>query len=226
MNEIARNIAAVKSNLPPHTQLVAVSKFHPVEAIREAYDAGQRIFGESRVQELVAKQTSLPDDIEWHFIGHLQTNKVKQIVPFISLIHSIDSPHLLQEVEKEAARCNRTVDCLLQIHIAAEETKYGFSFDECREYLASGAWRTLSHIRLRGVMGMATLTDDTAAVQREFAALQKFHAEIKRDFFADDDRFCEISSGMSHDYKLAVACGSTLVRIGSFIFGERIINPY
>ena len=225
MNEIARNIAVVKSNLPPHTRLVAVSKFHPVEAIREAYDAGQRIFGESRVQELVAKQAVLPDDIEWHFIGHLQTNKVKQLVPFISLIHSIDSPHLLQEVEKEAARCNRTVDCLLQIHIAAEETKYGFTFDECREYLASGAWRTLSHIRLRGVMGMATLTDDTAAVQREFAALQKFYTEIKRDFFAGDDRFCEISSGMSHDYKLAVGCGSTLVRIGSFIFGERIINP-
>ena len=225
MNEIARNIAAVKSNLPPHTRLVAVSKFHPVEAIREAYEAGQRIFGESRVQELVAKQAVLPDDIEWHFIGHLQTNKVKQIVPFISLIHSIDSPHLLQEVEKEAARCNRTVDCLLQLHIAAEETKYGFTFDECRKYLASGVWRTLSHIRLCGVMGMATLTDDTAAVQREFAALQKFHAEIKRDFFAGDDRFCEISSGMSHDYKLAVGCGSTLVRIGSFIFGERIINP-
>lgn len=221
MKEIVRNIAAIRSNLPQQTRLVAVSKFHPAAAIREAYDAGQRLFGESRVQELIVKQAALPQDIEWHFIGHLQTNKVKQIVPFISLIHSIDSPRLLAEVEKEAGRCRRTVDCLLQLHIAREETKYGFSFEECREYLASGAWRAMPHIRLCGVMGMATYTDDETAVRQEFDSLQQFFREIKNGYFADKEYFREISTGMSHDYLTAVECGSTLVRVGSSIFGER-----
>lgn len=221
MNDIARQLNAVKSTLPAGVALVAVSKFHPVETLREAYDAGQRIFGESRVQELVAKEAALPKDIAWHFIGHLQTNKVKQIVPFISLIHSIDSPHLLEEVERCAARCDRRVDCLLQLHIAEEETKFGFSPDECRDYLASGTWRDLAHVRLRGVMGMATLTDDEQAVRREFATLQAFFAEIKEQYFAGDAAFTEISMGMSHDYRLALDYGTTMVRVGTLIFGER-----
>ncbi|HCZ21071.1 MAG TPA: YggS family pyridoxal phosphate-dependent enzyme [Porphyromonadaceae bacterium] len=221
MNDIARHLDTVKSTLPAGVSLVAVSKFHPAEALREAYDAGQRIFGESRVQELVAKQTVLPSDIEWHFIGHLQTNKVKQIVPFISLIHSADSPHLLAEVDRCAARCSRVVDCLLQLHIAEEETKFGFSFDECRDYLASGVWSSLAHVRLRGVMGMATLTDDEASIRREFASLQAFFAEIKKNYFPLDKNFSEISMGMSHDYRLALDYGTTMVRVGTLIFGER-----
>lgn len=221
MNDIARHLDTVKSTLPAGVSLVAVSKFHPAEALREAYDAGQRIFGESRVQELVAKQTVLPSDIEWHFIGHLQTNKVKQIVPFISLIHSADSPRLLAEVDRCAARCSRVVDCLLQLHIAEEETKFGFSFDECRDYLASGVWSSLTHVRLRGVMGMATLTDDEASIRREFASLQAFFAEIKKNYFPLDKNFSEISMGMSHDYRLALDYGTTMVRVGTLIFGER-----
>ena len=221
MNDIARHLDTVKSTLPAGVSLVAVSKFHPAEALREAYDAGQRIFGESRVQELVAKQTVLPSDIEWHFIGHLQTNKVKQIVPFISLIHSAASPHLLAEVDRCAARCSRVVDCLLQLHIAEEETKFGFSFDECRDYLASGVWSSLTHVRLRGVMGMATLTDDEISIRREFASLQAFFAEIKKNYFPLDKNFSEISMGMSHDYRLALDYGTTMVRVGTLIFGER-----
>lgn len=219
--DIQTNLRNVLAELPDGVRLVAVSKFHPAEAIREAYEAGQRIFGESKEQELAEKQKTLPNDIEWHFIGHLQTNKVKQIVPFISLIHSIDSPHLLEEVERCAARCDRRVDCLLQLHIAEEETKFGFSPDECRDYLASGTWRDLAHVRLRGVMGMATLTDDEQAVRREFATLQAFFAEIKEQYFAGDDAFTEISMGMSHDYRLALDYGTTMVRVGTLIFGER-----
>ena len=221
MNDIARHLDTVKSTLPAGVSLVAVSKFHPAEALREAYDAGQRIFGESRVQELVAKQAVLPSDIEWHFIGHLQTNKVKHIVPFISLIHSADSPHLLAEVDRCAARCSRVVDCLLQLHIAEEETKFGFSFDECRDYLASGVWSSLTHVSLRGVMGMATLTDDETSIRREFASLQAFFAEIKKNYFPLDKNFSEISMGMSHDYRLALDYGTTMVRVGTLIFGER-----
>ena len=219
--DIARNLHAVQSTLPEGVALVAVSKFHPADSLRAAYEAGQRIFGESRVQELVAKQAALPADIEWHFIGHLQTNKVKQIVPFISLIHSIDSPHLLDEVERCAARCGCTVDCLLQLHIAEEETKFGFSPDECRDYLASGAWRAPSHVRLPGVMGMATLTNDENTVRKEFESLHRFFGEIKASYFADDEKFSEISMGMSHDYRIALTCGTTMVRVGTLIFGER-----
>ncbi len=222
MKEIARNIAIVKSELPPQARLVAVSKFHAVESLQEAYDAGQRIFGESRVQELLAKQAIMPADTEWHFIGHLQTNKVRQIVPFIGLIHSIDSPRLLIEIEKEAARCNRVIDCLLQLHIAEEDSKYGFSFDECRSFLASNVWKEMEHIRLCGVMGMATYTDCETTIRKEFASLQTFFSEIKADFFPNEDSFCEISMGMSHDYHIAAEYGSTLIRVGSLIFGERI----
>ena len=219
---IGERIKEIQSELPAGVRLVAVSKFHPNEAIEEAYRAGQRIFGESKVQEMTAKHESLPKDIEWHFIGHLQTNKVKYIVPYVSLIHGIDSFKLLAEVDKQAAKAERVVDCLLQLHIAREETKFGFSFDECREMLAEGRWRELKHVRLCGLMGMATNTDRTAQIKEEFRSLSNFFREVKSAWFADDDAFRELSMGMSHDYHEAIAEGSTLVRVGSKIFGERI----
>ena len=219
---IAESIRQIRSELPAGVRLVAVSKFHPNEAIEEAYRAGQRIFGESKVQEMTAKHDSLPQDIEWHFIGHLQTNKVKYIVPYIALIHGIDSFKLLAEVDKQAAKVGRRVDCLLQLHIAREETKFGFSFDECRQMLAEGQWRQLQHVRLCGLMGMATNTDNTTQIKEEFESLSQFFREVKATWFADDDAFRELSMGMSHDYHEAIAAGSTLVRVGSKIFGERI----
>lgn len=219
---IAESIRQIRSELPAGVRLVAVSKFHPNEAIEEAYRAGQRIFGESKVQEMTAKHDSLPQDIEWHFIGHLQTNKVKYIVPYVALIHGIDSFKLLAEVDKQAAKVGRRVDCLLQLHIAREETKFGFSFDECRQMLAEGQWRQLQHVRLCGLMGMATNTDNTTQIKEEFESLSQFFREVKATWFADDDAFREFSMGMSHDYHEAIAAGSTLVRVGSKIFGERI----
>lgn len=219
---IAESIRQIRSELPAGVRLVAVSKFHPNEAIEEAYRAGQRIFGESKVQEMTAKHDSLPQDIEWHFIGHLQTNKVKYIVPYVALIHGIDSFKLLAEVDKQAAKVDRRVDCLLQLHIAREETKFGFSFDECRQMLAEGQWRQLQHVRLCGLMGMATNTDNTTQIKEEFESLSQFFREVKATWFADDDAFRELSMGMSHDYHEAIAAGSTLVRVGSKIFGERI----
>ena len=219
---IAESIRQIRSELPAGVRLVAVSKFHPNEAIEEAYRAGQRIFGESKVQEMTAKHDSLPQDIEWHFIGHLQTNKVKYIVPYVALIHGIDSFKLLAEVDKQAAKAGRRVDCLLQLHIAREETKFGFSFDECRQMLAEGQWRQLQHVRLCGLMGMATNTDNTTQIKEEFESLSQFFREVKATWFADDDAFRELSMGMSHDYHEAIAAGSTLVRVVSKIFGERI----
>lgn len=219
--DIAKNLQQVWAELPQGVRLVAVSKFHPAEAIREAYQAGQRIFGESKAQELQAKHEALPGDIEWHFIGHLQTNKVKYIAPYVTLIHSIDSPHLLAEVDRQAAKAGRTVDCLLQVHIAREETKFGFTPDECRQYLASGQWRQLEHVRLCGLMGMATNTDDMQQVQAEFQGLAALFREVKAAWFPQAPWFKELSMGMSHDYHEAIAAGSTLVRVGSHIFGER-----
>ena len=219
---IGERIKEIRNELPEGVRLVAVSKFHPNEAIEEAYRAGQRIFGESKVQEITAKYESLPKDIEWHFIGHLQTNKVKYIVPYVALIHGIDSYKLLAEVDKQAAKAGRRVNCLLQLHIAREETKFGFSFDECRQMLAEGQWRQLQHIRLCGLMGMATNTDNVEQIKEEFRSLSNFFREVKSTWFADDDAFCELSMGMSHDYHEAIAEGSTLVRVGSKIFGERI----
>lgn len=219
--DIAKNLQQVWAELPQGVRLVAVSKFHPAEAIREAYQAGQRIFGESKAQELQAKHEALPKDIEWHFIGHLQTNKVKYIAPYVALIHSIDSPHLLAEVDRQAAKAGRTVDCLLQVHIAREETKFGFTPDECRQYLASGQWRQLEHVRLCGLMGMATNTDDMQQVQAEFQGLAALFREVKAAWFPQAPWFKELSMGMSHDYHEAIAAGSTLVRVGSHIFGER-----
>lgn len=218
---VADNLKQVLAELPTGVRLVAVSKFHPAEAIEEAYQAGQRIFGESKVQEMTAKYERLPKDIEWHFIGHLQTNKIKYMIPYVSLIHGIDTYKLLSEVNKHAAKAGRTVDCLLQIHVAREETKFGFSPDECKEMLAAGEWQTLTHIRICGLMGMASNTDDTEQIKREFCLLNSLFNEIKTTFFAHWDAFRELSIGMSHDYHEAIAAGGTLVRIGSKIFGER-----
>lgn len=219
---IAENIKRVRSELPENVRLVAVSKFHPKEAIEEAYSTGQRLFGESKVQEMTAKYESLPKDIEWHFIGHLQTNKIKYIVPYVALIHGVDSYKLLAEINKQAAKADRTVNCLLQLHVAQEETKFGFSFDECREMLAAGAWKELRNVQLCGLMGMASNTDDVEQIKSEFCSLSNFFREVKATWFADNEAFRELSMGMSHDYHEAIATGSTLVRIGSDIFGERI----
>lgn len=220
--DIQANLNGVLSELPLGVSLVAVSKFHSCEAIKEAYRAGQRIFGESRVQELLGKQASLPADIQWHFIGHLQTNKVKYIAPFVSMIDAVDSWKLLEEIDTQGGRCGRVIPCLLELHIAQEESKYGFTFNSCREMLDNGAWRSLQHVAICGVMGMATYTDDEKQVAQEFASLHDFFTMLKRTYFEDDARFKEISMGMTHDYLLAVAAGSTMVRIGTKIFGERI----
>ena len=222
MNEIAQHIANIRQELPAGTRLVAVSKFHPAEALMEAYESGQRIFGESRVQELVGKYEALPKDIEWHFIGHLQTNKVKYIVPFISLIHSVDSEKLLGVIDSEATKCGRVVDCLLEIHVAREESKYGFTPESCREWLSGKPLERYPHVRVCGLMGMATLTDDEAEVDREFGELKSLFDELRASGAVDAAAFTELSMGMSHDYRLALRHGSTLVRIGTSIFGERV----
>ena len=221
---IADNLKQVLTELPQGVRLVAVSKFHPNEAIEETYQAGQRIFGESKVQEMTAKYESLPKDIEWHFIGHLQTNKIKYMIPYVAMIHGIDTYKLLEEVNKQAAKADRIVNCLLQIHVAQEETKFGFSPEECKEMLAIGAWKELSHIRLCGLMGMASNTDNTEQIDCEFRLLDRLFQEIKTTWFADSTNFRELSMGMSHDYHQAIAAGSTMVRVGSKIFGERNYN--
>lgn len=220
MTAISNNITAIRSSLAEGVELCAVSKFHPAEAIQEAYDAGQRIFGESRVQELTAKYEALPKDIEWHMIGHLQTNKVRAIVPFVSLIESCDSARLLECIDREAERCGREkIDCLLEIHVAAEESKSGWDWNELLAWLESGALNNLPHLRIRGVMGMATNTDDEATIRADFQQLAE-HFNHLRPIFGDD--FDTLSMGMSDDYHLAIECGSTMVRIGSSIFGSRV----
>ena len=221
MSTIANNLSDVLSTLPEGVELVAVSKYHPVEELQEAYDAGQRVFGESIVQELRLKQTQMPDDVQWHFIGHLQTNKVKYIVPYVSLVHAVDSYKLLCEINRQALRCNRVIDCLLQLHVALEKTKFGFTVEECRSMLAAGEWCKLSGVRLCGVMCMASNTDDEERVRQDFRSANTFFHEIKSDYFADNSSFCIRSYGMSHDYLIAVAEGSNLVRIGTTIFGSR-----
>lgn len=214
-------INEIKSKLPQSTRLVAVSKFHPAEAISEAYDGGQRIFGESKVQELEEKYKVLPKDIEWHFIGHLQTNKVKYIAPYISMIHAVDSYKLLCEINKQAQKANRVIKCLLEIHIAKEESKYGFSFESCRQMLDTEDWKGLENVSVCGVMGMATFTDDDAEIRNEFKSLHDFFTELKNSYFSNDDNFREISMGMSDDYPIAIEEGSTMIRVGSKIFGVR-----
>ena len=222
MSEIARNLKQVLANLPEGVRLVAVSKFHPVEMLREAYDVGQRVFGENHVQELQQKVGQMPKDVEWHLIGHLQTNKVKYIVPYISMIESVDSLKLLQEINKQAAKCDRVVRVLLELHIAEEETKYGLTFDACRELLASGEWRELKNVKICGLMMMASFVDDKQQIRSEMLSAADFFDEVKAQYFADDDAFCERSWGMSHDYLIAVECRSTMVRVGTTIFGERV----
>ncbi|MEA5129198.1 MAG: YggS family pyridoxal phosphate-dependent enzyme [Proteiniphilum sp.] len=218
---IQSHIDDLRETVPSAVTLVAVSKFHPAGMVREAYDAGQRIFGESRVQELVVKKEQLPGDIAWHFIGNLQRNKVKQIAPFISLIHSLDNERLMLEIEKQGAANGRVIPCLLQIHIAEEETKAGFSPGECRQFLEGGKWKTCPHVRIAGVMGMATFTDDENQVRKEFRQLKSLFEEFKAGYFADDPVFREISMGMTGDYPVAIEEGSTMIRIGTLIFGDR-----
>ena len=215
---IGAKIEELQASLPQGVTLVAVSKFHPVEALNEAYEAGQRIFGESRVQELLVKHEALPKDIEWQMIGHLQTNKVRQIVPFISLIQSVDSIRLVECINREAERIGRVVDILFEIHIAQEESKTGWRYDELVEYLQSGAMAELKNIRVRGIMGMATNTDDEAVIRHDFERLAECKKELASHF---GEAFDTLSMGMSDDYGLAIECGSTMVRIGSSIFGNR-----
>lgn len=219
---VATNLKKVLADLPEGVRLVAVSKFHPVEELREAYDAGQRIFGESQVQELQRKVAAMPSDVEWHFIGHLQTNKVKYLAPYVSMIHAVDSLKLLREIDRQAAKNDRVINVLLELHIAEEETKYGFSPSDCRELLASGEWRELRHVRICGLMMMATYTDDTTQIRLEMEQAQRLFHELKANYFADEPSFCERSWGMSHDYRIALETGATLVRIGTTIFGERV----
>ncbi len=219
---IAANIASLKSEVERvNVTLIAVSKTRTTEEIMEAYAAGQRVFGENHVQELAEKQALLPPDIEWHLIGHLQTNKVKYIAPFVALIQSVDSLKLLQEIDKHAIKNNRVIDCLLQVYIADEETKYGLGFDEVIELLRSTEFAALQHVRIRGLMGIATNTDNVKHIREEFYELNTFFKGVKLSFFRNSEAFDQLSMGMSHDYTLAIEQGSTMVRIGSSIFGSR-----
>lgn len=215
---ISARIKELHASLPQGVRLVAVSKFHPVESLKEAYEVGQRVFGESRVQELVVKHEALPKDIEWQMIGHLQTNKVRQIVPFVSLIQSVDSVRLAECINREAERIGRVVDILLEIHVAQEESKTGWKYPELVTFLQDEGFKSLKNIRVRGVMGMATNTDDEAVIRADFEQLAKHYNELKPLF---GEAFDTLSMGMSDDYELAIECGSTMVRIGSSIFGNR-----
>jgi PLP dependent protein len=221
MSDIAANILSLRQELPHYVKLVAVSKTMPVSAILEAYNTGHRCFGENKVQELVRKKDLLPDDIEWHLIGHLQGNKVRYIMPFIAMIQSVDSFKLLAIINHEASKINRTIDCLLQVHIATEETKFGFSKDELSELTESQEFKNMKNVSICGVMGMATFTSDTAQIGREFVFLRDCFEILKNGRFSTYPQFKEISMGMSGDYKIAVNSGSTIVRIGSLIFGTR-----
>ncbi len=219
---IADNIQGfAQKTLPPNVKLVAVSKTKPTGDILEAYQAGHKIFGENRVQELVDKYEALPRDIEWHMVGHMQSNKVKYIAPFVSLIQGVDKPKLLKVIDKEGRKNKRVIDVLLQFHIASEETKFGFHHQEAVDMLKSEDFRSLEYLRVRGVMGMATFTDDADKIRSEFRQLAKIFRDLKREFFSDDPGFKEISMGMSNDYQIAIEEGTTMVRIGSLIFGER-----
>jgi pyridoxal phosphate enzyme (YggS family) len=221
MSDIETNIFLLKQHLPLSVKLVAVSKTKPVSHIMEAYNSGQRCFGENRVQELLNKKDLLPVDIEWHLIGHLQSNKVKYIVPFISMIQSVDSFRLIKHIDLEAEKVNRVVDCLLQIHIATEETKFGFSMEELAEMVESQEFMSMTHVRICGVMGIATFTSDNHMVRKEFSYLMDCFNTLKNRYFNGRPHFKEISMGMSGDYEIALKEGSTIVRIGSHIFGER-----
>ena len=222
MFPVKENLHKVLSSLPEGVRLVAISKYHPAEFITAAYEEGQRVFGESHEQELRQKHEELPKDIEWHFIGHLQTNKVKYIVPYITMIEAVDSIKLLREIQKQAAKADRTVKVLLELHIAEEATKYGLTLDDCRQLLAEGEWREMKNVKICGLMMMASNTDDEQQIASEFQQAASFFDEVKAEFFADDDNFCERSWGMSDDYQIAVRNHSTMVRIGTMIFGPRV----
>jgi len=223
MLKVKENLHRILDTLPGEgVRLVAISKYHPEAYIMAAYEEGQRVFGESHEQELTRKVPNLPSDIEWHFIGHLQTNKVRFIVPYISMIEAVDSIRLLKEIEKQAAKVGRTVKVLLELHIAEEATKYGFTPDECRSFIEGGEWRTMSHIQICGLMMMASNTDDTTQIEREMQQASDLFDELKMRYFADDDAFCERSWGMSDDYLLALRHNTTMVRIGTAIFGPRV----
>ena len=217
---IKSNLQQVRNSLQNNVELVAVSKYHTIEAVQQAYEAGQRIFGESREQELRLKHEQLPKDIEWHFIGHMQTNKVKYIAPYIAMIEAVDSLKLMKEIEKQAAKNNRTIDILLELHLAQEETKSGMLPDECLSLLDEGEWRNMSHVRIRGIMMMASNTDDEQQIRSEFLKAKELFDTIKQRYFADDNAFNIRSYGMSGDYMLAQQCGSNHVRVGSKIFSE------
>lgn len=220
--DIAQNLKTIQKNIPSGVRLVAISKFHPASYIQEAYKCGQRVFGESREQELAQKAKILPCDILWHFIGHLQTNKVKYIAPYIDMIESVDSLKLLKEIDKQARANNRKIKVLLELHIAKEEAKYGFSIEECRNMLNEGEWKNMKHVEICGLMTMATNTEDERQIYFEFSTAYEFFKEAKTKYFYDNDNFRECSWGMSHDYEIAVKCHSTMVRIGTSIFGPRI----
>lgn len=220
--DVAGKLREVKRNIPEGVTLVAVSKFHPNEYIEAAYAEGHRVFGESHEQELSKKYDTLPKDIQWHFIGHLQTNKVKYIAPYISMVDAVDSLKLLKEINKLAAKHDRVIDVLLELHIAQEATKYGLTIDACRQLLDDGEWRNLNNVRICGLMMMASNTDDENQIRSEFMQAADFFDEVKAKYFADSAAFCQRSWGMSHDYKVAVECRSTMVRVGTTIFGPRV----
>ncbi len=219
--QIVSRLTDIKNSLPIGVTLVAVSKTHPADSILAAYNAGQRIFGENKVQEMSLKQEQLPQDIEWHFIGHVQKNKIRLMAPYVSVIQGVDSFDSLEEINRQASRFNRNITCLLQLHIAVEESKFGFVPSECMDMLEKGEWKKLGNITIGGVMGMATFTDDKQQVLREFNTLVNFYNAMKDRFFADDDNFHTISAGMSEDYNTAIQAGSNMIRIGSNIFGAR-----
>lgn len=218
---IKANIDKLRKEIGDKVKIVAVSKFHPSDEIMEAYNDGQLLFGESRVQELESKQPELPKDIEWHFIGSLQRNKVRFIAPFVDMIHSLDSERLMKEIDKRAAQNNRVISCLLQLHVADEATKSGFSPDECRAFLESNNWKNYSNVKIVGVMGMATFTDDSEQVRNEFKEIKSLFEEFKEKHFKEDESFKEVSMGMSGDYHIAIEEGATIIRVGTLIFGER-----
>lgn len=220
--DVKSHLHEVLDTLPQGVRLVAISKFHPNEYIEAAYEEGQRVFGESHEQELRQKHLSLPQDIEWHFIGHLQTNKVKYIAPYVTMIEAVDSLKLLREINKQAEKCGRRIKVLLELHIAEEATKYGLTLDACRELLAAGEWREMQHVKICGLMMMASFVNDEAQIRQEMQTARDFFDEVKAQYFADDDAFCERSWGMSEDYPIALQTGSTMIRVGTKIFGPRV----
>ena len=220
--DVKGHLHQILDTLPQGVRLVAISKYHPNEYIEAAYAEGQRIFGESHEQELRLKHESLPKDIEWHFIGHLQTNKVKYIAPYVSMVEAVDSLKLLKEINRQAEKCGRTVNILLELHIAEESTKYGLTPEACRQLLEDGEWREMQHVRICGLMMMASFVDDREQIRREMQTAANLFDELKAKYFANDDAFCERSWGMSDDYQIAVETGSTMVRIGTSIFGPRV----